>query len=101
VRGETRHTTRFKKESGGTAANREFKAKGKRRASRSRSSFLHALISQRVLRGVKRRVLCMSLWQGGRELKTLVCSGSVKTQVQCHAVARTLSLYEDARLMKV
>jgi hypothetical protein len=99
VRGETRHTTCFKKESGGTAANREFK--GKRRASRSRSSFLHALISQRVLQGVKRRVLCMSLWQGGRELKTLVCSGSVKTQVQCHAVARTWSLHEDARLMKV
>jgi hypothetical protein len=48
VRGETRHTTGFKEKSGGTAANREFKAKGKRRASRSRSSFLHALISQRV-----------------------------------------------------
>jgi hypothetical protein len=48
VKGETRHKTGFKRESGGTAANREFKAKGKRRASRSRSSFLHAFISQRV-----------------------------------------------------
>jgi hypothetical protein len=43
----------------------------------------------------------MSLWQGGRELKTLVCSRSVKTQVQCHPVARMLSFHEDARLMKV
>jgi hypothetical protein len=40
--------TGFKNESGGTAANREFKAKGKRRASRSGSFFLYALISQRV-----------------------------------------------------
>ncbi len=48
MRGETRHTTGIKKELGGTAANTEFKAKGKRRALRSRSSFLHALISQRV-----------------------------------------------------